>query len=41
MLIWYVAKVVYNLAMRGFFMPEIHIRLAVTFGQSYMCSYAQ
>lgn len=26
---------------RGFFMPEINIRLAVTFGQSYMCIYEQ
>nr|DAZ72364.1 MAG TPA: hypothetical protein [Caudoviricetes sp.] len=30
-----------DLANAGFFMPEINIRLAVTFGQSYMCSYAQ
>ena len=41
MLIWYIAKIVYNLASRGFFMPKIQIRLAVIFGQSYMCSYTQ
>lgn len=26
---------------RGFFMPEIQIRLAVVIGQSYMCVHAQ